>query len=178
MLFEGTDGNLSAFQQAVSSIWGIDLDELNHVDTPDSETLACSRELATSLAGGLDLSVGLREHDHGLLASQSRWRSREISKSYEEDQYALTRQESWVSLDQMKESRDSDTPPTRIFPETRPKQDTGTSVPIWEALHYDRKVHTFSTKTTLLIAGFIFGVVFAFLLLNDFPLLNIKVNRC
>ncbi len=165
-LFKETDGSLSAFQQAVSSIWGIHLDKLDHVDSPDSETLAYFHELAMRLADGADLSFGLREDDHGLLASQSQsqWQSRETSRIYEEDQNARIQQESWAFLDQVKKSRDSDTAPDRMFPEPPPRQGPGTGVPTWEALHEDPKVHTFNIKATLLMAGFIFGVVLAFLL--------------
>ncbi len=163
-LFKETDDSLSAFQQAVSSIWGIHLDKLDHVDSPDSETLAYFHELAMRLADGADLSFGLREYDHGLLASQSQWQSRETSRISEEDQNARIQQESWAFLDQVKESHNSDTPPDRIFPENPPKQNTGTEVPTWEESYEDAKFHTFSIKASLLMAGFIFGVVLAFLL--------------
>ena len=163
-LFDGPSGTLFNFQQAVSSIWGIHLDKLNHVYSPDGETLAYFHELAMSLAYSAELSFNLRDHDHGLLASQSRWRSSEILRNYEGDQYAATGQESWLFLDRMKASRYADAPSTQTFPETRQKQDKKTSVPICEALNDDPKVHTFSTRATLLMAGFIFGVVLAFFL--------------
>ena len=163
-LFEETDSSLSAFQQAVSSIWGIQLDKLDHVGTPDSETLTYFHELAISFADGANLSLNLREHDQGLLASQSRWRSHESWMSLRVHQFALTQEESWAFLGQTKKAQYLETPPTRISQEINPDRDTSNRGPLWEASHYDPRVHTFSTKATLLMAGFIFGAVLAFLL--------------
>ena len=161
-LFEETDGSLSAFQQAVSSIWGIQLDKLDHVGTPDSETLTYFHELATSLADSTDLYLNLRDREKRLLASQSRWRSHISWVSLEYRINGLT--QALAFLRQTKEAQYVETPPTRISQAISPDRDTRNRVPLWEALHYDPRVHTFSTKATLLMVGFIFGAVLAFLL--------------
>ena len=166
-LFEETDSSLSAFQQAVSSIWGIQLDKLDHVGTPDSETLTYFHELAICLADGANLSLNLPERGRGLLASQRGWRSHECFSLWmflRVRQIAPTQEESWAFLGQTKEAQYLETPTARISQEISPGRDTRGRMPIWEASHYDPRVHTFSTKATLLMAGFIFGAVLAFIL--------------
>ena len=96
MLFK--EGNQIAFQEAVFSIWGIPLEQLNHVNSPDSETLAFFQELAVSLADDAELYFGLREHDYGLTASQERWQSRDKLWISEEDQHDLVREAPWMSI--------------------------------------------------------------------------------
>ena len=168
MLFKSEDGSLAAFQEAVSGIWGIHVEHLNHVKSPDSETLASFQELAVSLADDAELSFGLREHDYGLIASQKRWRSRSKLKVPEEDQHELVRQESWAFIDKIQASRQSEEKPTRRPPDDHTTQDSGTSRPIWDMFRTDPKVHTFSLTATLLMAGFIFGVVLTFLLGKEY----------
>ena len=163
MLFKSEDGSLAAFQEAVSRIWGIHSEHLNHVKSPDSDTMASFQELAVSLADDAELSFGLRVHDYGLIASQKRWRSRNKLRVPEEDQHELVRQESWALTDKIQESRQSEEKSTRRPPDNHIEQDSGTSRPIWDMFRTDPKVHSFSLTATLLMAGFIFGVVFTFL---------------
>ena len=164
MLFKSEDGSLAAFQEAVSSIWGIHVGHLSHVKSPDSETLASFQELAVSLADDAEISFGLREHDYGLIASQKRWRSRNNLKVPAEDQHELVRQQSWAFIDNIQALRQSEDKPTRRPPDNHTTQDSGTSRPIWDMFRTDPKVHTFSLTAILLMAGFIFGVVLTFLL--------------
>ena len=164
MLFKSEDGSLLDFKEAVSSIWGIHVEHLNHVQSPDSETLASFQELAVSLADDAELSFGLRVHDYGLISSQMRWRSRNNLKVPEEDQHELVRQESWAFIDKIQASRQSEEKSTRRLPDNHTEQDSGTSRPIWDMFRTDPKVHSFNLTATLLMAGFIFGVVLTFLL--------------
>ena len=164
MLFKSDTGKLLAFQEAVNSIWGIRLEHLNNVKSPDSETLASFQELAVSLADDAELSFGLRKHDYGLIASQNRWRSRIKLAVPEVDHHELVRQESRAFIDKIQASRQSEENSTRRPPDNHTMQDSGNSMPIWNMFRTDPKVHTFSLTATLLMAGFIFGVVLTFLL--------------
>ena len=164
MLFKSENGRLIAFQEAVSSIWGIHLEHLDSVKSPDSETLASFQELAVSLADDAELSFGLREHDYGLIASQKRWRSRNKLAVPEVDHHRVVRQESWVFIDKIQASRQSEENSTWHPPANHTMQDSGNSMPIWDMFRTDPKVQTFSLIATLLMAGFIFGVVLTFLL--------------
>ena len=164
ILFESENGNLLNFQEAVSSIWGIRLEHLSHVNSPDSETLAYFQELAVCLADDAELYFGLGEHDCGLIASQEHWQSRNKLRVPEEDQHDLVRQESRASINKIQTSRQSEESSTRRPPDNDTTQDSGTSMPIWNMFRTDPKVHTFSLIAILLIAGFIFSVVLTFLL--------------
>ena len=164
MLFSSEDGSLLAFQEAVSSIWGIQLEQLSHVNSPDSETLASFQELAVTLANDAELSFGLQGHDYGLIASQKLWRSRNKLRVPDEDQHDLVRQESWAFIHQIQASRQLEEKPTRRSPENHTMQDSGNSMPIWNMFRSDPKVHTFNLTATVLMAGFIFSVVLTFLL--------------
>ena len=134
------------------------------MNSPDSETLAAFHELAVSLPDDAELSFGLREHDHGLIASQNRWQSRNKLAVLEVDQHDLVRQESWAFIDRIQASRLSEDNSTCRPPDNHTTQDFGASSPIWDMFRTDPKLHTFSLTATLLMAGFIFGVVLTFLL--------------
>ena len=164
MLFKSENGDLLAFQEAVSSVWGISIEQLKHVNSPDSEALASFQELAVILADNAELSLGLREHDHGLIASQKRWRSRNKPRVPGEHQHDLVRQESWAFIHEVQAYRQPEKNPTRRPPDNHNTQDPETSIPIWHMCHTDPKVYTFSLTAILLMAGFIFGVVLTFLL--------------
>ena len=131
MLFKSENGDLLAFQEAASSIWGISIEQLKRVNSPDSEALASFQELAVILADNAELSFGLREHDHGLIASQKRWRSRNKPRVPGEDQHDLVRQESWAFIHEVQASRQPEKNPTRRSPDNHNTQDPETSIPIW-----------------------------------------------
>ena len=164
MLFKSENSGLIAFQQAISSIWGIHLEHLDSVKSPDSETLASFHELALSLADDAELSFGLRENDYGLIASQVRWRSCNELAVPKVDQHDLVRQESWAFIDKNEASRQSEYNSTWRPPDNHTVQGSGISEPIWDMFRTDPNVHSFSLTATLLMAGFIFGVVLTFLL--------------
>lgn len=78
MPFEGNPSLLAAYQQAVKNVWEVDVEQLSHMDSPDSETLAIFQELATNLANEVQRSLNLQVQgsDDGLLTSQKRWLDR------------------------------------------------------------------------------------------------------
>ena len=164
ILFKSDIERLHYFREAVSSIWGIRLEDLGHVNSPDSKTLASFQEMVASLANDAELSLGLREVDYGLIASQKRWQSRTELRVSEGDQHDLVRQESWAFIDKIQASRLSEEDTVGRPPNNHNMQDSGTSIPIWDRFRTDPKVHSFSLTATLLMAGFIFGVVLTFLL--------------
>ena len=164
MLFKSEDGSLIAFQEAVFSIWGTSLEQTNHVNSRDSETLAFFQELAVSLADDAELYFGLREHDYGLTASQERWQSHDKLRIFEEDQHDLVQEAPWMSINKIQGSRQPEESSTRRPPDNHTTQDSEGSMPIWNMLRTDPKVHTFSLTAIILMAGFVFGVVLMFLL--------------
>ena len=164
ILFKSDIDSLLDFREAVSSIWGIRLEHLTHVNSPDSETLASFQELAVSLADDAELSFGLRGLDDGLIASQDHWRSCNELRVPEENRHDLVQQESRDFLNRIQALRQSEENATWRPPGNHTTQDSGTSMPIWNMFRTDPKVHTFNLTATLLMAGFIFGVVLTFLL--------------
>ena len=163
ILFKSDVDSLLDFREAVSSIWGIRLEHLSHVNSPDSETLSSFQELGVSLADDAELSLDLRGLDDGLIASQERWRSCNELRVPEENQHDLV-QESRDFLNKIQASRQSEENATWRPPGNHTTQDWGTSMPIWNLFRTDPKVHTFNLTATLLMAGFLFGVVLTFLL--------------
>ena len=177
ILFKSDIERLQYFREAVSSIWGIRLEDLDHVSSPDSETLASFQEMVASLANDAELSFGLRGVDYGLIASQKRWQSRTGLSVSEEDQHDLVRQKSWAFIDKIRASRLSEEDTVWRPPNNHTMQDSGTSIPIWDRFRTDPKVHSFSLTATLLMAGFIFGVVLTFLLGKNYVLIS-TVEAC
>lgn len=164
ILFKSDLDKLVSFQLAVGSIWGVRLEHLSSVNSPDSETLASFQELAISLADDAELFFGLQNHDDGLIASQQRWRFRNELRFPQEDQHELVRQESSAFIDEIQASRRSEGTSTWRPRDNHTTQDSRTSMPIWDLFRTDPKVYTFSLTAILLMAGFIFGVVLTFLL--------------
>ena len=164
ILFKSDVDSLLDFREAVSSIWGIRLEHLTYVNSPDSETLASFQELAVSLADEAELSFGLGGLDDGLIASQKRWQSCNELRVPDLDRHNLVQQESWAFIDEIQAPRQWEENVTWRPPENHTTQDSGTSMPIWNMFRTDPKVHNFNLTATLLMAGFIFGVVLTFLM--------------
>lgn len=150
-LFSPWDGSLDAFRSAVQDIWGFSLNNPPHHDNTDLTTLKYFQELAGSLLQGSESPLRHREDsDYGLLTSQRRWRMHHPAKSGTTD--------------------GGPDPFHEPIPENLVKrgssawhehgshssfQDTANSQPYVSAHH---------AVLLTIMAGFIFGVVLAFLL--------------
>ena len=164
VLFRSDERSLSAFRNAVSDIWQVSAGELDRVHPPDSTSLIHFQELAMSLITHVEQSFDRqRDLGNGLLASQERWswnRVPELSEPQSPEPFDMQFPENIVERGK---SIESDIPGSTASGKLDIAQSTETRIPLRDAIHNDSRLQSCNTIVVLLMAGFVFSVVLAFL---------------